>query len=324
MPAPPTPQDLWASGRRGLQVPFAEMGIGDGSSPTFRADLEGQSVTRRLRVAWDDMPAAAWQLLGTPFLDSQGKLRRYLPQTDWLMPSLVACHVGQAQGLGWREKIEDDVGSTAAYQYAALEVTFGTRPYPILAEDAVGSEFERFVEVETAAEGDYLSFPEAKGKLKWSEAHNYDDGNPAINTPTQDTLGRITPIINYVFRWHQIPDAGLPEAKYLDTIGRINKEDFGPGDLDDRLFFPARTLLLLGAGWRRVFLPYQAEPGWTVELMCKYNRAGWDKKFNFRAQVPDWYQVSLDGTNYPSGGNTPDRKLLFDERDYNKLFRTDS
>ena len=112
----------------------------------------------------------------------------------------------------------------------------------------------------------------------------------------------------------------MPESAILNTVGKVNQYDFGLDPLNNaRLFFPSNTLLMLGAGWRRIFSPDEGKPQWTVEYMMKFNINGHNQFYDFKASVPDWYQVTMSGVSFENG-EIPDGLCVYDEQDYDGLF----
>jgi len=309
----------------GLQVGFTEMGVEECDSPTWSGDGENQTLTRKFLVeGYDDAMKARWQLLGHAELDDDGVLTRWLPQEDWDFPKLYASKV-EMKGLAWCQSRGGDdpdaFGTTNEFKKYVLQTEFTPRPYPILEDweiiagtGGTANEFLRFVEPVTTMEGQYLSVP-STGVLKWAE------GSHATTPPTPipANIGKIVCEENYVFRWHMVPDAALPETAILNTVGKVNKTDFGDPNTY-RLYFPANKLIMLGAGWRRVFMPKDASPAWVIEYMFKYKKTYHNNLFDYLAAIPDWYQVSLRGPPAFPPGSIPDGQCIYDEAEYADLF----
>jgi hypothetical protein len=312
----------------GILVPFAELGVEEGDSPSLTVGLEDAALTRRLILDdWDDAYDAAMQLLG--YAEVSGSLlSRTLPQEDFEIPGLWASHVNRLSGLAWQGKTDHSsgYGSTNTFKRAVLEVQFLPRPYAVLGDDEIGegderNEFLRFVETETTLEGDYLTIP-VTGQLKFSEGPS-GPAHPNGAQPFPGNVGKVIGYSNYLFRWHQVPDLGLPEGTILDTIGRVNKTAFGnPDDPTGRLYFPEPgTLLVLGASWRRTFMftPAGVAPAWVVEYVMKYRAQPWNDFLDIKSDPLDFYQITTDGI-FQTPGSIDDGKCLYDERELADLF----
>lgn len=316
----------------GLTATYAEFGVRDGGSPVPTVDLETASVARIYKVDWDDMQQAIAQLLGYSSLDGDGKLTRHLPERDPDFIGLWASRVSQAQGIVWDSKETQTHGSTNVFKLAAIHVDFQPRPYWVLSDAAVSTtdpeteevttnEFLRFVEVVASIEGDYLSMDDGTiGVMHYSEGPN---GFPTVGDARSkfpSTTGKIICAENYTFVWHSIPDAGIPEDTILDTVGCVNKTDFG--DLSTpRLTFPAGNLLLLGASWRRIHMwtPSGVTPAWTITYMAKYKDFGHNRVFDWHLGSRQFVRISVNGTDYPPG-SVPDGKCIYNEREFALLF----
>lgn len=314
----------------GLTVPFQELGVREGDSPTASGDLETTTVNRKLLVDWLHWPQAYYQLLGYS-RSNEGSLKRYLPQEDFEHSNLWCNRISRVSGIGWRDKIEaaevgdppESPGSTNKYAKALIECEFGPRPYNLLSDDEIesadGNEFLRFVEAnDTAAQGEYLTLP-TLGVLKWSEGPNHDSGTPANSKPFPGNVGKIVVQSAYTFRHHQVPDDWLPEEAILACIGRSNDADFGDPD-NPRLYFPVGTLLLNAVEWRRTYSPYEREPQWTISYQLLYAPNTWHKFVDFKAVPPAYYQVTSDGVYYAPGTIGDAGKTVYGEADYQQLF----
>lgn len=312
----------------GIQVNFKELGVREGDSPTLSASLDTTSLTRRLLLNWDDAFAGAAQLLGWSEVAS-GFIGRHLPQEDFELPGLWASQVGRLNGLAWQGKVDSPTGfgSTNEFKKAVLEVQFLPRPYLVLGDgdidDGEGgrNEFLRFVEVETALEGEYLTVP-TTGLLHWSEGPNgpeHDDGP----LPFPGNIGKIVNYANYLFRWHQVPLAALPEATILDVTGRVNQTAFGnPDDPTGQRYFPdPGTLLMLGAAWRMSYMltPVAVVAAWTVEYLMKYRATPWNNFLDMHSTPLAFYQVTKDGEPQ-TPGEIEDGMCVYDEREFADLF----
>lgn len=312
---------------QGIQFPvyFKELGSKDGSSPTLSVGVDISSRRRKLLVPYQYMELAAAQLTGYATLDSGSVMQRWLPQEDWKTPGLFATQVNESNGIGWRAKAQQQYGSLNVFELACLEVDFEPRPYPILSETDISTsgspnEFLRFVEVQVTPEGEYLGVPANMGIFKWGEGHA---GAGGLNSALPNQPGKIVSTTNYTFKWEQVPDLGLPPITLQKTLGKTNKSDFGNPAFTP-WFWPAGTLLMIGAGWKRTFMftPTGVVPSWHVEVMVKYNVHGHTRLYNFKDPTPDWYQVSVRGAPVFPEGSIPDGKCIYDESEFDDCFDT--
>lgn len=312
-----------------VTVPFAELEPKDGGSPIITVDGDGGGTRyeRSFEVAAADAYTFIRQALGFSYVlpGPPPLLRRYLPLFDPVSPWLPALRCTRAVGLNWKGQkyvIQDSPRqSILVYDRAKVTVEFGEVDYPIVDDatvdrDATNGEFLRYVTFTRDSSVDYLSIPtQAQTIFQWSDG---PDGPVSATFPSAtgpkpvpDTPGKTLPGETWHFRWRRIPYLYAPHATILDTLGKVNKVAFAGA--------PIGTLLFIA---RDQELRKQTDGSWALDLMytMKYFPTGWNNVFDWLADPMKFYQIAVGGA-FQTPGAATNGKLIYDERDFYKLFK---
>lgn len=307
--------------------------------------VDGQfKVMRKWEVRFLAVDAVIPRILGYPIIKENGALSRVVPRRDPQFPNLVATDildispVGVFQQTGFgtarnnplpEQYVDGDFGRFNRYARARITIEFSRPHYWVrddqhtsLPSDTDNREFNRFVEVHTALEGQYLHMRALQGLLK------FGSGQTGIGTQAgakiQESIGKIIAQSNVSMTWHQVPYAALSFDRIKDGIGKINKAAFGDSS-DPARYWAAHTLLCMGAHIEPITLA-NYEFGWKVTYIFKELRTKWNYFYTPRPALPGggsgtagFYQATIDGTFY-AAGSLPDNKSVYDEYDYRKFF----
>lgn len=310
---------------QGIQVAHKELVRNGQSSPWLTADMNGLRGGRRLLVAWEKHTLVLAQALGYSYIEGTGSQRRivrHLPDQHPYAPQLTATGLASMHGV---DVLPDLVlnpnganGTTCSYGKCEMQFDYAFRPYPIRTEDEIETEFDRYTEVVTDVSSEYLALPAAQANVKWAEAG--PTGRPAKGEIVPGSIGPVYPIENYCIRWYQIPYEALPEAAILNAIGTVNRYDFGRqvGTGQRLYFWPAGTLLMLGARWEFIQMP-TGEPGWNAEYRFQYDRSGYNTILAYLSVPPKKLKVSYNGVEFTPDTAT-DGTTIYNYSDFYDLF----
>jgi hypothetical protein len=296
---------------RGLLLPHTEF-IRDGGSPTEVVSMDDFTATRVIDVPWVVRGEAYYQLLGYSKRDASltTKISRYLPDYHPDFPWIVATKISRVQGIGkpadgvWYT-LDGNDNKVARYATARLTVEYTYPRYDLLGDDEVQaqtapSEFTRYRTLKARPSAEYLSLPSG-GTFRWSEG-------PHTDQPFPGNRGIIVPMLEFRWRWFQVPYDCIPFNTFLDSFGTVNKTTWAGCD--------AGTLLLTAIDYDQTNTPY-GQRAWDIEYCVKYNPHGHNNFFD--AQAGGYWQASIDGNTYTEG-SIPDGKLTYNEREFGNLF----
>ena len=334
---------------QGLQVPYVELGVRQGSSsPEEACDLQAPSARRTLAVAWAYRETAEWQILGTAWLGKDCKIHRHLPERHPSKPWLWATKISRCYGLSpsgnhvYSGRLSADGGPTRplyypdnptppantgvstpkrrninAYELAVFEVEY-TRPPYYIQEDSTtgGSEADRYVEYLPEFQGDYLSvYYSSSTDGNTSSQLKFVEGS---QTQFPGNVGIIVPAEIRRLKWYQVPEAAFDEEKIYGLVGQVNNDTFFDGSNNNL----KETLLFLGVERERIWMPYHGEPGWNITFIFKWFKYGHNHFYDFSTKgpgnvdiEPDWRLCTLGGVALNAGGKT-----LYKYGDFTKLF----
>lgn len=307
---------------------LAEYGVRDGSSSRATLAIGEVSLTRKLRVFWDETGLAAQHFLGYSRV-AGGRLERLLPAPHPDDPTLVATRISIVDNhrftaaRGSRRPTDDrlpDQSVAAAYGQATIEVQYERPMYTLLEDSAVApdQEFLRFVDWGEPQPTEEV-FTQPGHTLNFVAASGTPFGGGAT-LPVGYNVPRVFPLMDFTVTWKRLPadlfNPTAPGAWLLRMIGdpfatpaklsyqgMVNKEPFGP--------FPAGTALL--RSWRPVrrpapFVLYSApDPGgplvyqspaveWDIEFQIRYDPKGHNRKW-YSDPVPPSTSRSTPGAS---------------------------
>lgn len=329
----------------GLQKNFKEIGYRQGESPTETFEFgTGGTAKRRIKLVttdlWDEIyngtdptdaqRGAISQILGYAAHQGAGvKLRRWQPELHPIYPFMVAKRVS-LQGLGsnasqtrGRTPYADwsDLNILGAkinsYPETIVDIEYETPLYPILFDADISSEIERFVSVEPKPNGDYLSLP--TGGMKWAGGAAPPAGQLGLPYPAQ--TGIIIPTIDYMVTWHQVPASAIPLNAFMLAIGRVNKTNLSLLIKNATRAFTPHQLLLTSIEATKALTPY-GQWYYDIKYTMKYFEQQHNKFLQFFNNTKNFYRISIDGTDYGTGA-VADGKYVFDEYDFNNLFKVE-
>lgn len=309
-------------------------------SPVFSGTMTEQEAQRTYDVDWgyiQDIPKKSLGYSGVV----GGALSRYLPHYDPLFPNLVATRY-RIKGIGRPTTGIYAYGMRSnAYSKARVTLDFGRPKYNLLEDNELAAydeddynglgprwapEIDRFVMYEEIPQGSYVTPPAIQGLLAWSKddlAYQPGTLGAQAQQPFQGTISKIFAEANVKLTWHQIPDYYVPLDTIYECLGHTNQTDFG-SYADARIRFAPWTMLFLGATFSRIIQP-DTSFAWDIEYLFKFsglaldpfdgstypsNRKYWNYYYNFRADVPGFYQVGLKNGDVlkpqyiPPGGST--------------------
>jgi hypothetical protein len=336
---------------------IAPDGARDGTHRRWTIDKNGDvSLTRKFWCLAEDEYKIAEYFLGKT-KEQDGRLRRLLPLTDDKDTTFVATGISVNQQHKYTGPLGADPllpgdrttnpapvtkGVDGGFAKTKFEVRYTRVKYRMAADvesmPPVDEEAQRFVELlEPRPASSILTLP--------GHAMKYvRDAGGGTNRPHGNiipyNIPKIFPQIELPVIWHNLPSSmfqfsspGEYLKRYLGWVtgtpvkpywGKINKYDF--------LGFRAHTLLL--TDWRLVPRPSLVpEPGylsidWDVHYTWLYdpNRHSY-KWFNDvspftgpSTNQSGFYEVTVDGVYY-APGSLPDNTGIFDEIDFNDLFK---
>lgn len=321
---------------QGLQVPYVELGQRQGaSSPEEGCDLTTPNARRTLMVNWSDRKEAEWQIIGTAWLDTECKLRRWLPEQHPDKPWLWATRISRSYGIepvgvtvmgtGFFDHSVlpgsglqgSPIGSTGSgvswaghrsintYRYCVFEVEYTRPPYNIVEDEDVESEVERYVEYLPEFQGDYLSVPyEASSGatgFKFVETGRNYPGNVGVIVPAE--IERL--------KWWQVPEVAVNETAIWDLVGKVNDASW----FDGRFSYAREHLLFCGLERERVWLPHDGSPAWNITFLFKWFKYGHNHFYDFYKKAgfdPGWRKCTVGG-----GENDP---TLYEYGDFDGIF----
>lgn len=296
----------------GLQVWHKEVGVRRGDSPNYSIDLEGTESTRWLQVQWSDVETALWQLVGTAQKVSSG-LSRYLPDKHPKVKGIWCCGATECTGQATDGfEIGTEGGDKInKYKFALIKARYGFRPYAVLEDNDIDTEYERYMEFLPHSDTDHVTPRGAQFKLYWSNPGDLTTSEFITNA----IVGRLDPYEHVRLRWHQVPDEAVPDD--VDLIGRLNQNDIT--HTDAKRTFPAGTLLYLSRDLTPLMMPGNGKLGWTVDMRFRFYPFGGNKLLDFRSIPTTYTRVSRDGHEYPAG-SVPPGKSLYDEAPLENLW----
>lgn len=310
---------------------YRELGFREGASPTYSADMDGDSSVRWLSVDWANVAEAGALLLGFSVVNQAGRLERYLPDRHPRKPNLFACRVLDSTGLGGVGYEVTPDGKSNTYRQALLKVEYSWRPYNVLEPQEMPDpldEYYRFVELVPYGDVSYVSPPGFQFLLRFAENNPPAGPNDVLNA----NVGKLLPSSTITLRWHQVPYGGLRDDS--DYRGRVNKFPLGNINFDPLTYFKEGTLLYLGRSFRRHGMPFNyADPfmdAVDVDYRFMHQPFGFNKYPHFQRATrtprePVTFDLATVSGNRPlPGQDLPDGDATYDEKDLKELFKVTS
>jgi hypothetical protein len=207
-----------------------------------------------------------------------------------------------------------------------------------------GTPMGRFIGFERKPAAEYLSIPATVNSkdpnnqtLVWSDNVNPTPPNlTRVGKPFPGNVGYIVGNIDFKFTWYQVPFDAMPNNTIASTIGRVNLRPVTLPGGSPTTALPGQ-LLLIAVDTHRTGSPY-GNRLWNIDYTMRYNPRGHNNFYDFVSG--GWFQASKDkhfygyikspgvrffnptssSATFGSSDDPPDGVLLYDSRDYARLF----
>jgi len=321
-----------------LAVKWSELGVKDGSSPTYSTSWKGNGTCRRyFRVKWSDRHLAVKQLVGYSTAQTTSgvkRLRRELPEGYQGDSTMICTNASIVRGEKWtgRDAIDrttytsvsgypkkdpnsdpdgDDLWKINQFSWAVIEATFTQIDFGIQTDATIdgtyaGNEMYRFVTYRDDRSASYITLRE--GKLY------YVTGVSAVDGRLVDfAIGKIEAKKSIYLKWHQVALDAIPMNTIDAMIGKTNKYSFIGYDAGTLLFLPPKIDRYVMAN---------GNFGCDVEYVLDYFDQGQNKLLKVSSSNEfEYYMVTTDPTlTSATPGSLAAKKFIYSEDDYSKVF----
>lgn len=320
-------------------------GVRDGRHPTQVMKVDGRTMTRTFRIAWNRIDQFAELVLGNEVLytdsaTSERKLSRLMPDLKYgrhpKHKQIMATEILSVKGAA-SAGIDDDDG-LPAYADAEVEVAYELMPFAMSSANAptTAREMSQFVQLDGSVSGETESFgPIPGGAMKAARS----GGGGLSNQPVPYNFSIMQSVEHLTLIWRKLP------YECVTSLGALNKR-LNAGDPADAAMKPYRgtvnSLAMTFGSFGRTF-----EAGTMLldrtEFRTRRSPLGENDTLGLRADVLFYYLYRpLGWLNLflydPAGASTgyyqmgsgtyvavasfPDDTGLYSVRDHNKLFDT--
>ena len=273
------------------------------------------------------MAQAEYEIMGFSERIGADNLSRYLPLSDPAKPYLYAerCTFVEGRGADGFDTYSLDGYQVkgARYKKGVFKVDFKWRPYDLIPDDEIGSEYDRFVEIEENGTTDYVTPPAMRSQLKWVGGGTTVNQQVAVGA----TYGKLIPYSNVTMHWYQVPYAYMPKPAILASYGKVSNSNLGV-DSSPNTYFEAATLLFCGARWRRSAMAFGGTPSVDISYFFRHDTG--ENPDQAAQRGPNTFLCFLEDpivrrllskTGLDPGIGSRDGKCVYDEFDPYDLFR---